>query len=89
LRLARRLGRGERLWRRKSSRTWAAHGVLHQWQRHADKVRGKVAASEDAPLAVMVVHGWVDGVGAAGTAAAATGVGTASSTASEAGVGEP
>lgn len=71
----------------------AEQGVWHQWQRNADKVRGKVAAAgEDAPLVVTVVHGWVDGAGAAGaagTAAAAKGVGTATSTASEAGAGEP
>jgi hypothetical protein len=66
--------------------------VWHQWQRHADKVRGKVAAGEDAPLVVMVVHDWVDGAGAAsaaGTAATAMGVGTATSTAPEADNREP
>ena len=89
------MGRGGRLWRRKSSRTRTEQGVWHQWQCHADAVRGKVAAGEDALLlllVVVVVHGWVDGVGAAGaagTAAAAMGVGTATSTASEAGDGEP
>ena len=95
------MGRGGRLWRRKSSRTRTEQGVWHQWQCHADAVRGKVAAGEDALLlllllvvvvVVVVVHGWVDGVGAAGaagTAAAAMGVGTATSTASEAGAGEP
>ena len=67
----------------------AEQGVWHQWQRHTDKVWSKVAAGEDAPLVVTVVHGWVDGAGAAGTAAPATGVGTATSTASEAGDGEP
>ena len=67
----------------------AEQGLWHQWQRHADKVRGKVVAQEDAPLVVTVVHGWVDGAGEAGAAAAATGVGTTTSTASEAGVGEP
>ena len=80
------MGRGDRLWRRKSSRTRAEQGVWHQWQRQTDEVRGKVAAGEDAPLVVMVVHGWAGG---AGTAAAASGVGTATSTAPEAGVGEP
>ena len=67
----------------------AEQGVWHQWQRHTDKVWSTVAAGEDAPLVVTVVHGWVDGAGAAGTAAPATGVGTATSTASEAGDGEP
>ena len=87
--LARCLGRGDRLWRRKSSRTRPAQGVWHQWQRHADALRGKLAAGEDAPLVVTIVHGWVDGADAAGAAAAAMGVGTATSTASEANVGEP
>ena len=64
----------------------AEQGVWHQWQRHTDKVWSKVAAGEDAPLVVTVVHGWVDGAGAA---APATAVGTAISTASEAGAGEP
>jgi hypothetical protein len=85
--LARRLGRGERLWRRKSSRTRAAQGVWHQWQRHADKVSGKVAAGEDALLVVMVSHGWAVDAGA-GVAAAGIGDGTVS-TASEGGAGEP
>lgn len=67
----------------------AEQGVWHQWQRHADEVRGKVVAEGDAPLVVTVVHGWVDGADAAGAAAAATGVGRATSTASEAGDGEP
>lgn len=65
----------------------AEQGVWHQWQRHADKVRGKVAAGEDAPLVVTVVHGWVVDA-SAGVAAAGIGDGTVS-TASEAGAGEP
>jgi hypothetical protein len=61
--------------------------VRHQWQRHADKVRGKVAACEHARLVMMVLHGWaVDA--SAGVAAAGIGDGTVS-TASEAGAGEP
>jgi hypothetical protein len=67
----------------------AEQGVRHQWQCHADKVRGKVAAGEDALLVVMVMHGWAGGADTAGTAAAATGEGTATSTASEACSGEP
>jgi hypothetical protein len=67
----------------------ASHGLWHQWQRHADKVKGKVAAAEDARPLVMVLHGWAGGTEAAGAAAVATGVGMATSTASEAGVGEP
>jgi hypothetical protein len=61
--------------------------VWHQWQRHADEVRGKVAQGEDALLEGMAVHEWaVD----AGTGVAAAGLGEgAVSTASEAGNGEP
>ena len=65
----------------------AEQGVWHQWQRHTDKVRGKVAAGEDALLEVMAGHDWaVDA--SAGVAAAGIGDGTVS-TASEAGAGEP
>ena len=81
------MGRGDRLWRRKSSRTRAEQGVWHQWQRQTDEVRGKVAAGEDALAVVMVLHDWAVDAGA-GVAATGIGEGTAS-TASEAGNGEP
>ena len=61
--------------------------MWQQSQRHADKVRGKVAAGEDALLEVMATHDWVLDAGAS-VAAADIGEGTAS-TASEAGNGEP
>jgi hypothetical protein len=61
--------------------------VWHQWQRQADKVRGKVAAGEDVLPVVMVVHDWAVDAGA-GVAAAGIGDGTAS-TASEGCNGEP
>lgn len=75
------------MWRRKSSRTHAAQGLWHQWQRHADELGGKVAAGVDALPVVMVLHNWeVDA--RAGVAAADIGEGTVS-TASDAGNGEP
>jgi hypothetical protein len=61
--------------------------VRHQWQRHADEVRGKVAACEDALLEVVAVHDWAVDAGA-GVAPAGIGDGPVS-TASEAGNGEP
>ena len=81
--LARQLSHGERLWRRKSSRTRAAQGLWHQWQRHT----GKVAAGEDVLPVVMVVHDWAVDAGA-GIAATGIGDGTAS-TASDGCNGEP
>ena len=61
--------------------------MWHQWQRHVDKVRGKVAAGEDALLEVMAVHDWAVDAGT-GVAAAGIGEGTVS-TASEDSAGEP
>jgi len=61
--------------------------VWHQWHCHADAVRGKLAAGEDALLEVMAEHDWAVDAGA-GVAAAGIGEGTVS-TASEAGNGEP
>ena len=60
---------------------------MHQWQRHADELRGKVAAGEDTLLVVMAVHDWAVDADA-GVAAAGIGEGTVSTT-SEAGNGEP
>jgi len=61
--------------------------VWHQWQRQVGKVRGKVAAGEDALLEVMAMHGWAVDT-SAGVAVAGIGEGTLS-TASKAGAGEP
>jgi len=62
--------------------------VWHQWQRHVDKVKGKVEAGEAALLEVMVVHDGAVDASAGVAAAAGIGDGTVS-TASEAGPGEP
>jgi hypothetical protein len=61
LRLARRAGR---LWRRKSSRTRAAQGARHQWQRQAGEGAAGISAGSpvsgvygvDALVEVMAMH---------------------------------
>jgi hypothetical protein len=91
----RRAWRAGRLWRRKSSRTRAAQGDRHQWQRQVGKVIGAAPPAAglagvdavDVLLVVRVLHGWS---GDAGAGAAATGIDEgAASTASEASNGEP
>jgi hypothetical protein len=87
--------RAGRLWRRKSSRTRAAQGVPHQWQRQVGKVMGAGSPAAgaagvvvmDALRVVTVLHGCS---GAANAGAAAAGIDEgAASTASEAPNGEP
>ena len=76
-----------RLWRRKSSRTRAAQGVRHQWQRQTGKAMGTVPPAAEL-LVVRVVHGWSCEADADAAAPAGIDNGVAS-TASEVFSGEP
>jgi hypothetical protein len=95
----RRAWRADRLWRRKSSRTRAAQGVRHQWQRQAGKVTAGISQGWSAAelagvvavaalLVVTVLHGWSAEASAGAAAAAGIDEGVAS-TASKALNGEP